>query len=119
MWRTDCKIVVSSTWRLGNTIEELRYFLMKRGSQSYHRIIGATINGFLDPEIRGFGERLERSKEIAHWLKHRGDVERFAIIDDDHDAGIGFAPQFVKTDVRMGMTDADANAVVAILNRGE
>jgi hypothetical protein len=120
--KTDCYIVISSTWRLGDTLSALRDFLGAKGLRS-GRVVGKTPNGFLEPELRGFGEKLYRAHEIAHYLHERReagrDVTRFAIVDDDVDAGIGYAPQFVQTDIAVGITDADVEKLVAILNREE
>lgn len=120
--KTDCRIVISSTWRLGDTLADLHGFLVAKGLRDDGRVIGKTPNGFNDPELRDFGGRLLRATEIGSWLKTNGkgyDVERFAIVDDDYDAGVGYAPQFVQTDVGVGLTDADAERLVAILLRDE
>lgn len=71
--RTGAKIVVSSSWRLALTKDEIISALRKRGFRG--DVIDATPHCSGEP----------RSFEIAAWLNHRGagDVSRFAIVDDD------------------------------------
>lgn len=77
---TNCYIVISSTWRYGRDIQELRGILVQRGFVAPKRIIGKT------PEID-----MSRGKEIARYLSKSPDVFKppmrcsYVIFDDDTD----------------------------------
>lgn len=73
---TCCKVVVSSVWRKGASLKELRYLFEAYGLPP-SRIIGKTIS-----HPSGF-----RGREIRHWLaehKHLG-ITDYLILDDDSD----------------------------------
>lgn len=60
---------------------------------------------------------LHRHHEIRAWLAEYGPVERFAIIDDDADAGAHpeLAPYFVKTHAKYGMYGKHEKQLIEIL----
>ena len=78
--KTDCKFVVSSSWRIANTVEELQGYLDHHGFKG--ELIGYT-PAKLTNHLRG--------NEINWWLsgaKGKGhDVEAFVILDDNSDMG--------------------------------
>lgn len=79
---TGAQIVVSSSWRIGETPESLQKIL---GCQS--PVIGLT------PWPRN---DVVRGDEIRAWLKSHGrDVEAYVILDDETDAGHGHDGHFV------------------------
>ena len=97
----NAKVVISSTWRMGKTIEELQEIMNYCGGT--FEIIGKTIhNGF------------ERGTEIAKWLRDNINKEthgcnyydfyRYAIIDDDSDMLLNQANHFFQTDNYSGLT---------------
>lgn len=102
---TQCKIVVSSTWRiLHETMADLLDALEKIGLKEF--VIGKTPKG---------GQ--ERVNQITEWLMYcRNDVESFAILDDDSDASDG--KNFFKINGRVGLTADDAAAIIKHLNKG-
>lgn len=66
------------------------------------------------PRLDAFGAR---SAEIAAWLAAHPDVTDFAIVDDDADAGYdGLAVHFVLVNDQVGLVEAPARALMAILN---
>jgi len=74
----DMKVVISSTWRLGHTVEELQKIL---GDKIGPKVIGVTPaihSGYRGHEIKLF---------LDNWnsFYRGGDVEDFIIIDDDRD----------------------------------
>jgi len=73
---TDACIVISSSWRIGNTLHWIQIMLEKAGFDFPERIIGATI------EI--IGRNKKRGQEIAMWLEQVS-VDSFVIFDDDDD----------------------------------
>lgn len=88
----DAYIVISSSWRIGNTLTELRA-LFQRNDPKFpiDRIIDVTPRISLVP----------RGKEISEWLRVNGPVQDYLIIDDDGD----MLPEqpFVQTDNSIGM----------------
>ena len=68
-------IVVSSTWRLDYTVEQLRAILVTAGFQFPDQIISKT--GTHPSGIRGL--------EIIDWLSCRDDIDGIAILDDNTD----------------------------------
>ena len=98
---TGAKIVVSSTWRQGKTIEFL---------QQIFDYCGATFEVISKTEKLGY----ERGIEISKWLRdnikiettgmHDYQFKKYAIIDDDSDMLLNQAPNFFKTDEYSGLT---------------
>jgi len=93
--RTSAKIVVSSTWRLGHSLDQLRDILVRSGLKDRGTIIGKTpdfsrIERHARPTPDG---SFKRGHEIQAWLSNfdhcrddaPADVEHFAIVDDDED----------------------------------
>jgi hypothetical protein len=105
---TEAEIVVSSAWRLINTVGSLQRTLRARGFR--HRIRSRTPVHYVD---RG------RYMEIREWLFVNAHGGPFAIVDDDHDAGISYAPRFVQTTFDEGLTDAHVEKLIEILRRAD
>jgi len=99
---TNSVVVVSSTWRMGKSIEEL---------QSIFDYSGAT---FKVIDKTGYCECRVRGVEIKKWLMDNITTEvhgcnyydfyRYAIIDDDSDMLLEQAPHFFQTDNYSGLT---------------
>lgn len=102
---TDCKIVLSSTWR----IDEKDRMLATRelGEQ------GLTIHDCTPVITRSggweSGGSVRRHEEIQAWLD-QNPVDRFAILDDMHEACI--EGSFFKTDENRGLTVQIAEQVI-------
>lgn len=105
--KTGAHIVVSSCWRIGREVIELRELLASWG------VIGKVID-----RTKEFQE--QRGYEIGDWLmerdKHRGDVEGFVILDDDADMA-GLKNKLVQTDFRTGLQDIHITKATEILGR--
>ncbi len=101
---TNARIVISSSWRLGHTLEELRELLAARGLVG--NIIGVTPNLMTDA----------RSEEIKKWIERHG-ATNYVILDDDHLAGVGMGPRFVWTSFVYGLTDEHVEQAIRILRR--
>lgn len=94
-------VVISSTWRIGKSVEELQEIMNYCGGS--FRIIGKTEN-------LGY----ERGIEISKWLKDNVkpetygcnyyDFHRYAIIDDDSDMLLNQRFNFFQTDNYSGLT---------------
>jgi hypothetical protein len=105
---TGCEILLSSTWRL---VPDFVTLLRTVG--------GLTINHFTPRLDDG-----HRASEIMAWLnKHRlgdgtlCDIESFAIVDDDADAGDHplLTPRFVRTDWNFGIQDSHVERLIKLL----
>ena len=91
---TQAKIVVSSTWRIGRTLDQLKEVLAEQGVK-IEPIIGVT------PRTQMNGCR---GDDIQRWLTDNPGVEVFVILDDDADM-LHLLPSLVKTDMVSGLTD--------------
>jgi len=113
---TDCRIVISSTWRIGETLESLVPKLKNLGLACTARVIGMTPNlrhaQFRDEE--GVLRERERVDEISAWLAEHPEVERFAILDDDNDMR-GVRHRLVLTSWARGLERAQARRVIQLL----
>lgn len=105
--RTNCLVVVSSTWRIGSSVEELREILAERGFRDRGRVIGKTT-----------GRTMNRGRQIDEYLKKLAVPSElsFVILDDDGDMEPHMA-NFVMTDSRVGLTKANLSQAQRILER--
>lgn len=97
-------IVLSSSWRVDPKDRAMVSVALGAHGMS---LLGST------PVLNTF-----RSEEISGWLKANPEVERYAILDDDDDAGFGMAGSFFQTDPEVGLTAAVASAALSHLNGG-
>jgi hypothetical protein len=101
---TGALIVVSSSWRIGMNVIELREMLKEWG------VVGKVLD---KTPVHGFGDN--RGDEIAAWLadyeKFRDKPESFVILDDDADMN-GLSPFLVRTLFAAGLTEADADKAI-------
>lgn len=100
--KTSAQIVLSSFWRLN-----------PRDRSLVDCALGHSGLAVLDrtPSIPG-----PRADEISEWILSNPGVKRFAILDDDEDAGIGMEHSFFNTDPEVGITPEIVRAVVSHLN---
>lgn len=133
---TGAKIVISSTWRLGRTTEQLQDILNSVGFKG--EIVGRT------PHFIAKGETIDdkpisytvpRGCEIDWWLENEGKFQRinwsmerqkeylekalvknYVILDDDSDMLYNQREHFVKTSVYSGLTKELADKCIQILN---
>lgn len=107
---TGAYLVMSSTWRMGKNIAEIKDQLLKWG------VIGKLLDKtpyFMDKD---------RGDEIQAWLTNhadiRGDimpVEKFVILDDDRDM-CHLLPFLIKSTMEHGLTEELANQAIVRLN---
>jgi len=99
---SGCEIVISSTWRIGGSIDGFRSTFERDGWPDAP-VVGLT------PDCPG----RPRGEEIALWLEQhdRTDVV-YVILDDDAD----FLPgqPLVRTDYRIGLTEIDVRKCLSI-----
>ncbi len=103
---TDANLVITSTWRIGATPEEMDEVLTSQGVLP-GRVIGVT------PDLDD-----QRGQEICEWLRAWADcygIEKIAILDDRSDLG-PLVKALVRTTKRKGLTEQDANLVIQYLS---
>lgn len=113
--KTGAKIVVSSTWRLGKTVEELQLILNGMG------VVGEVIDKTEDHN-NGF---TFRGNEIIKWVKdNKGllgcpyyDFKSYVILDDDSDMLLWQVDNSVHTNGYKGLTLNDVYKAILILNK--
>lgn len=101
--QTGALMVLSSAWRILNTLEQVTDFLQRRGVPSV-KFIGKT------PNLSGY-----RGKEIQAWLREHPEVTRFAIVDDDSDME-PYMDRLVKTSWDSGLLDCHVEELVKLLS---
>jgi histidinol phosphatase-like enzyme len=107
--RSGAEVVLSSTWRAKYSVDEMNKMLKDRGAE--FTISAAT------PILFGkLSSRIPRGKEIAHYLKMLETQPDSFVIIDDHDDMIHLKPKLVKTSMKHGLTEADVEAALKILN---
>jgi len=110
---TDAKVVVSSTWRMGKSDEEMQDILNSMG-------VVCTVIGCTDVTNSAF---IFRGNEILKWLQDHEDLvghhfyyKSYVIIDDDSDMLLWQKDNYVNTDPEVGMTERTVFKAKAILN---
>jgi hypothetical protein len=108
--RTGAQVVISSSWRLGRDISDLRDVLVFCGFVG--EVIGVT------PELWNS----IRGEEINEWLCENWGVglddDVFVILDDDDDMGI-LSGSLVQTSMKTGLTQYDVERAILRLNKND
>lgn len=99
----DLKVVVSSTWRLGETVESLKK-IVAPAKLLADAIIDVT------PSFRG-----PRGLEIQAWLDKHPEVSQFVIVDDDADM-VHLTPRLVLIDSKNGFIFTDMENAAKMLD---
>ena len=107
--KTECLVVLSSSWRLGNSRSMVELFLRARGFEG--SLLSQTPSGdkVLNRKCRG--------DEIQAWLSTQryGEVSSFCILDDIPNMG-HLSDRLVLTDPKVGLTDDNVSSVISILS---
>lgn len=98
---TQCRVVVSSTWRRDFNCRQILREAGFRGD--FHAEWRTPVNGSC------------RGDEIALWLSGNPDVTSYAIIDDDSDMLPEHAPVFVQTAFEDGIQREHVERLASIL----
>lgn len=128
--KTGAKIVVSSSWRIGRSTDELRELLKSMGVEaevigktpllSFERIKYKTTEG----EEREYDYSVPRGCEIKAWLEmHKGVLGdkiskvKYIILDDDSDMLFWQRNHYFRVDPYCGLTPRLIERAVHYLNR--
>ncbi len=107
---TGAYVVISSAWRLGHRLDELRNMLEIAGFTG--NVIGKTGVAYGDGS---------RGDQIAAWIEDGRElfdieeVESFVILDDNDDMS-SLLPFLVLTNFKVGLTEKDVTSAIKILN---
>lgn len=136
---TDARIILSSAWRYmvhrGEATLKGMDWLFRSHGMLAGRLVGITrpgamIRGDYDGKPGSWPLSDKRGGQIRHWMDEHGEGRRYVVIDDGGtadgtpdgewtDLGILAAGHpVVWTDGKVGLTDADADRVIATLARG-
>lgn len=112
---TNAGLVMTSTWRYGESIESIHRILSKQGVEG--NVVGMT------PELGQFKEQsfstVTRGEEIQEWLKRNGEPVDYVILDDDPNILQQQTAHFVKCDSEDGFANETRyHEAVAILQSG-
>lgn len=121
--RTDAKIVVTSSWRIGYAgvvtafHESLKQYFIKH---EYEGIFKYIFDKFIN-NIVGMTDSVGtcRGNEIKFYINEHPEVKNYVIIDDDSDMFDYQLFNFVQTDTYEGITERDAKLCIDILNGAE
>ena len=109
-------VVVSSSWRHGRTVHELRYLLHTAGFSGC--VVGKTPDCAHKPE-GGLWHGAMRGNEVQSWLDlaplYDVEVASFVIIDDDSDMA-HLADRHIKTPFETGLTDEHVDLAIKMLS---
>ena len=99
---TDACIVISSSWRIGNTLHWSQLMMARAGFKFPEKIIGATME-ISDKTNGGIWVSKTRGQEIALWLEQVS-VDSFVIFDDESDMD-PVTDHLVKTTFETGLLE--------------
>lgn len=98
---TGACIVISSSWRIGNTLHWIQLMMARAGFEFPERIIGATME-ISDKTNGGIWVSKTRGQEIALWLEQVS-VDSFVILDDDDEDMDPVKDHLIKTTFEKGL----------------
>lgn len=116
--KTDAKIVVSSSWKLGFTEVDdfIKCFYNKPRNKDLKNV---TIFDWFANSIYDITDNKGpwRGYEIQRWIdKHNEEIESYVILDDDSDFNDNQLFNFVQTDGYEGITSREVKLCIKILN---
>lgn len=97
-------VVISSTWRISMSLEQLQDLLINSGFNPNIKVIGMT------PILHQ-----QRGLEIQQWIDENNFNGKFIIIDDDSDM-CHLLPLLVRCDCQLGFTIYDYNKALRLLS---
>lgn len=104
---TEACIVISSTWRILDSLKSIRRDIRNAGGSAYIQIIDKTPTG---GPFRG--------NEIQRWLDAHPNITNFIILDDDSDME-HLTPYLIQTNWETGLQDKHVEAAIKMLKDKE
>lgn len=108
----DAEVVISSSWRIGHSVDFIRGALAARGLFRHEAVIDKTEHIHWKSESGIITGTATRADEIREWLS-RNPRESFVIFDDAWDAEI--EGHYVRTNMEEGLTYEHLNRALDIL----
>jgi hypothetical protein len=116
--KTGAKVVISSSWRVGRTVEELQSILNKEG------FTGEVIDKTKDLRDREDGDAILRGNEIFCWImdnpgivgQYYSSYKNYVIFDDDTDMLYRQVNNFIRVEKFCGLSPTNVQAAINILN---
>lgn len=106
---TNCKIVISSAWRIGRSVEELQNIFRKQNFKFYDNIISKTTS---------ISMPVSRGKEITTWIENNiNDIYSYAILDDEDYDLKNHVSRLIQTNFTYGLLDCHKQKVINLLNK--
>lgn len=119
--KTGAKIVVSSSWRHGRTVDQLKQLFSSNG------IVGDVIDKTIDLKFMSkidYNYSVPRGCEIKAWLEMNKGIlgdkmhkAKYVILDDDSDMLFWQRNNFIHIDSYCGITPNNAEKAIKILNK--
>lgn len=106
------RFVISSTWRIGTPLKELRAILCAFGFRG--EVIGATPDLTKREAGQVLWRAVERGQEIQAWLDASGNPSPIVILDDDTDMGELY-DRLVHVDDDTGLLDEHIDRALVLL----
>ena len=113
--KTGCKIVISSTWRHGETLESMKGWF--NCPVIKEAIIDKTpsFSSLSHPELKDRRGYVQRGEEIKWWVDQHPEITAYAVLDDDSDMDVVYK-NFFETDSYDGLRRDIASKVIQHLN---
>lgn len=105
---TNCKIVVSSSWRYFEECDSILFLSGVRGD-----IIGHTPMN-IDRHSSKIYKPMKRGEEIHQWLENN-EWDKYLILDDDPDMEEYQKERFIQTDPNLGLTGCDTYLAIEMM----
>lgn len=116
---THCKLVISSTWRTSHSLAEFQNLFLELGFPA-DCVVGMTPEfSFRPSRLFDMPPATARGSEVKMYLDENPHIERYAIVDDISQFLSEQSDAFVFTDDNAGLTEADADELIAILGEGQ
>ena len=114
---TGCDLVLSSSWRIIATTQEIAEILHARGCPSA-RFLGDTPHWRTVTSGAIVGAHDRRGSEIQEWLDAHPEHRPFVILDDSDDMG-PLLPRLVRTTWEDGLQDREVREAIGMLGAPE
>jgi hypothetical protein len=103
---TGAVVVISSTWRIGRTLEQLQKVF--DAYKTDVKVLGKTVTNM--------GPRKNRGHEIEYYLDCHPEITHFVILDDDSDMLETQLNHFIHVDPDVGLSALNAEEAERILS---
>lgn len=121
---TGAKLVVTSSWRLRQSVEQLAAIMARWGVLA--EVVGKTPNipefvEHLDGDVKNFHfsncriRKATRGEEIEAWVRGFPELEGFVVVDDEDLKTPSLAERLIRPDPLVGLTMRDVEKAIDIL----